>query len=207
VEVPARNAPPPGWYPDPDGARQWRVWNGATWSELTRPYGDHAQKPTLVASLPLIHALHLLIRFGIVAVFSGLGLVVSSLAHWPGTHSPTPLWFAEITCYLGVGLLVAGSVLFTLASHELQGRWTALAFIPGVNIFVVGALVATRLQGAYASRRIVVDVAMVVLFIAEAHREPWLGVALVLVALGQLQWTTALLDELYPPNELRRAAS
>ena len=199
-------SPPPGWYPDPSGQRQWRVWNGNAWSEVTRPYGDSVQKPTVVESLPLIHALHLLIRFGIVAVFSGLGLVVSSLAHWPGTHSPTPLCFAEITIYVGVGLLVAGSVLFTLALRELQGHWTALAFVPGVNIFAVGALVATRLQGTYAARRIIIDVAMVVLFVIEAHREPWLGVALVLVALGQLQWTSALLDEIYPPNETIRPA-
>ncbi len=206
MSVSATNSPPPGWYPDPSGERQWRVWNGNTWTELTRPYGEQEQKPTLVESLPLIHALHLLIRYGIVSVFSGLGLVVSSLAHWPGTHSPAPLWFVEIALYVGVGLLVAGSVLFALALRELQGHWTALAFVPGANIFAVGALVATRLRGEYASRRISIDVALVALFVAEAHREPWLGVALVLVALGQLQWTAALLDEIYPPNETLHVA-
>ncbi len=200
------SAPPPGWYPDPGGERQWRVWNGNAWSDLTRPYGEPVPKPALVASLPLIQALHLLIRFGIVAVFAGLGLVVSALAHWPGTHAPAPLWFAEGASYVGVGLLVVGSVLFSLALHELQGRWTVLAFVPGITIFAVGALVATRLQGQFAARRIVVDVAMVALFVVEAHREPWLGVALVLVAFGQLQWTSALLDEMYPASESIRTA-
>jgi hypothetical protein len=33
-------APPPGWYPDPDGARgQVRWWNGVSWSDVMTPAG------------------------------------------------------------------------------------------------------------------------------------------------------------------------
>ncbi|MFZ1062385.1 MAG: DUF2510 domain-containing protein [Acidimicrobiales bacterium] len=197
---------PAGWYPDPGGERQWRVWTGTSWSELTRPYGERVSTPSLVDSLALISALNLLVRFGIVAVFSGLGLVVSVLAHWPGTRHPTPLWFAESASDLGLGLLVVGSVLFAFALRELVGRWTPLAFIPAVNIFAVEALVSQRLNARSASRRVLADVVLLALFIVEAHSAPWLAVALVVVALGQLQWTAALVDELCPPGEPVRAA-
>jgi len=201
VSISPTSSPPPGWYPDPSGQRQWRVWTGTTWSELTRPYGEPVSTPSLVGSLPLISALNLLVRFGIVAVFSGLGLVVSVLAHWPGTHQPTPLWFAESASDLGIGLLVVGSVLFAFALRELMGRWTALAFIPAVNIFAVETLVSERLSARTATRRVIADVVLLGLFIVEAHRAPWLAAGLVIVALGQLQWTAALLDELCPPGE------
>jgi len=195
------NSPPPGWYPDPSGQRQWRVWTGTTWSELTRPYGEPVSTPTLVDSLPLISALNLLVRFGIVAVFSGLGLVVSVLAHWPGTHQPAPLWFAEAASDLGVGLLVVGSVLFAFALHELMGRWTPLAFIPAVNIFAVEALVSGRLSDRSPLPRVTTDAVLLALFVVGAHNAPWLAAGLGIVALGQLQWTAALLDQLCPPGE------
>jgi hypothetical protein len=147
----------------------------------------------------------MLVRFGIVAVFSGLGLVVSVLAHWPGTRHPTPLWFAESASDLGVGLLVVGSVLFAFALRELAGRWTPLAFIPAVNIFAVEALVSARLSARSATRRVIADVVLLLLFIVEAHSAPWLTLGLIVVTLGQLQWTAALLDDLCPPDEHLRA--
>ena len=205
MSISSTSSPPPGWYPDPSGQRQWRVWTGTGWSELTRPYGEAVATPRLVESLPLISALNLLVRFGIVAVFSGLGLVVSVLAHWPGTRHPTPLWFAESASDLGVGLLVVGSVLFAFALRELVGRWTPLAFVPVVNIFAVEALVTERLSARSASRRVFADVVLLTLFIVEAHNAPWLAAGVVVVTLGQLQWTAALLDELCPPGEPVRA--
>ena len=37
---PAQPAPPPGWYPDPDGAPgQVRWWSGSVWSDVTTPAG------------------------------------------------------------------------------------------------------------------------------------------------------------------------
>jgi len=205
VSISPTNSPPAGWYPDPGGQRQWRVWTGTTWSELTKPYGEPVSTPSLVESLGLINALNLLVRFGIVAVFSGLGLVVSVLAHWPGTRHPTPLWFAESASDLGVGLLVAGSILFAFALRELMGRWTPLAFVPAINIFAVEVLVSERLSARSATRRVIADVVLLALFVIEAHRAPWLAVGLVVVTLGQLQWTAALVDELCPPGEVHRA--
>ncbi|MEO9181652.1 MAG: DUF2510 domain-containing protein, partial [Acidimicrobiales bacterium] len=78
-------APPPGWYPDPAGSRQWRVWTGLQWSSVTRSYGEPVAPRSLVADLPLIQALHRLVRYGIVGDYAGIGILVSILAHWPGT--------------------------------------------------------------------------------------------------------------------------
>jgi uncharacterized membrane protein YeaQ/YmgE (transglycosylase-associated protein family) len=190
---------PPGWYPDPNGERQWRVWNGSTWSELTRPYGEPVVQPSIVASLPTIDALQRLVRYGIAALFAGLGLVVSVLAHWPGTAQPTTPWFASIALGVGAGLLVIGSVCFGFAATELEGRSVIWAFIPAVNVLVVSGLVAQRLRRSSPVRMVICELILLGLFIDLAHAEPWLCVAPVLIAFEQLRRTSALLDQLVGP--------
>jgi len=86
MSLPTSRGVPPGWYPDPGGARQWRVWTGTTWSELTRPYGAPVLEVPLSSSLGLVNSLHRLTRYGVVDLYAGIGLIVSMLAHWPGTH-------------------------------------------------------------------------------------------------------------------------
>jgi hypothetical protein len=199
MNLPSTSAVPPGWYPDPSGARQWRVWTGTMWSELTRPYGEPVVTAPVVASLALISALHRLVRYGIVATFAGLGLVVSVLAHWPGTHQPTPLWFAETASDAGVALLVVGSVLYALALRELEGSWSLYAVLPGLNVLAAGALVTQRLAHRPQLLRLATQAALLGLFIAFARAQPWLCVAPVLVALDHYQWTSSLLDRLTAP--------
>jgi hypothetical protein len=189
---------PPGWYPDPSEARQWRVWNGAAWSELTRPYGEPVVRASVAASLQAI-ALHRLVRYGIAALFAGLGLVVSVLAHWPGTAQPTPLWFASGALSVGVGLLVIGSACFGFAVAALEGRSSVWAFIPGINALVLSGLVAHRLGGSPPASRVVSEIVLLALFIDLAHSQPWLCVAPVLIAFDQLRRTSALLDQLVGP--------
>jgi hypothetical protein len=190
---------PPGWYPDPSEARQWRVWNGAAWSELTRPYGEPVVRASVAASLQAIGALHRLVRYGIAALFAGLGLVVSVLAHWPGTAQPTPLWFASGALSVGVGLLVIGSACFGFAVAALEGRSSVWAFIPGINALVLSGLVAHRLGGSPPASRVVSEIVLLALFIDLAHSQPWLCVAPVLIAFDQLRRTSALLDQLVGP--------
>jgi hypothetical protein len=190
---------PPGWYPDPGGARQWRVWTGTTWSELTRPYGEPVVSTPVLASLPLIDALHRLLRYGIVAFFTGLGLVVNVLAHWPGTAKPTPFWFASTALELGVGLLLIGSLCFSFAARQLEGHWTIEAFLPGINVLVVSGLVTQRLGGRSPLWRVVTETILLALFIGQSHTELWLGVAPALVTLDHMRWTSALVDRLAGP--------
>jgi hypothetical protein len=199
VSLTPSNAIPPGWYPDPSGARQWRVWTGTNWSELTRPYGEPVVLTPVAASLPLIGALHRLLRYGIVAFFAGLGLVVNVLAHWPGTAKPTPFWFASTALELGIGLLLIGSLCFSFAARQLEGHWTIEAFLPGINVLVVSGLVTQRLGGRSPLWRVVTETILLALFIGQSHTELWLGVAPALVTLDHMRWTSALVDRLAGP--------
>jgi hypothetical protein len=186
---------PSGWYPDPSGARQWRVWTGTQWSELTRPYGDIEPARSIVSDLSLIQALHRLVRYGIAGDFAGISILVSVLAHWPGTAHPVSEWFAVAACNVAVALVLIGSACFAFAARELEGHWTPWAFIPGVNLFAVNAVVTKRL-GGQPLRRVGAEAVLMVLFVAEFHAEPWLCVAPVIVAVGQSQWITTLIDHL-----------
>lgn len=199
VSLTPSNAIPPGWYPDPSGARQWRVWTGTNWSELTRPYGEPVVSTPVAASLPLIDALYRLLRYGIVALFAGLGLVVNVLAHWPGTAKPTPFWFASTALELGIGLLLIGSLCFSFAARQLEGHWTIEAFLPGINVLVVSGLVTQRLGGRSPLWRVVTETILLALFIGQSHTELWLGVAPALVTLDHMRWTSALVDRLAGP--------
>jgi Protein of unknown function (DUF2510) len=186
---------PSGWYPDPSGARQWRVWTGTVWSELTRPYGEAAPAPSIVSDLSLIQALHRLVRYGIAGDFAGISILVSVLAHWPGTAHPVSEWFAVAACNVAVALILVGSACFAFAARELEGHWTPSAFIPGVNLVVVNAIVTRRL-GGQPLRRVGAEVVLMVLFVAQFHAEVWLCVAPVIVAVGESQWIATLIDHL-----------
>jgi hypothetical protein len=160
------------------------VWTGTDWSELTRPYGEPVVTTPIVESLPLINALHRLVRYGIVTFFAGLGLAVNVLAHWRGTAKPAPFWFASTGLDVGIGLLVIGSLCFSLAARQLEGHWTLESCIPGVNVLVVS------------------------FHVTQSHAELWLGVAPALVTLDHMRWTSALLDRLSgSPVSVSRALS
>jgi hypothetical protein len=187
VSLTSPGSVPRGWYPDPGGERQWRVWTGEQWSEMTRPYGEPAQPVTsLVESLPLLRALHRLARYGIVALFAGLGIVVSFLAHWPGTAHPTSLVVAMTGFDAGLALLIIGSVSYAVCVRELIGRWTLVALVPGVNVVAASGLVQQRLVDRFMVRRMVSEAALLALFAVQGHAQPWLGIVPAYVALNHL---------------------
>ncbi len=186
---------PPGWYPDPAGERQWRVWTGAEWSHLTRTYGPLVPANRVSAHLTLLQALRRLLHYGIVGSFSGLAVIVGVLAHWPGTAHPASLTFCVIAIDAGAALLVVGSASFAFAARELDGRWSPWALVPGVNLMWVNALVTRRLGGRSA-RRVASETVLLALFVVQFHAQPWLGVAPMVVAVGQAQWTSTLISQL-----------
>jgi Protein of unknown function (DUF2510) len=189
------NPVPPGWYPDPSGERQWRVWTGTTWSEVTRPYGEPVEAPRLDDNFELLLALRRVFGAGIIGVVGGFGFLVGVLAHWPGTAHPEPRWFALTASNAAVALLLVGSVICAFAVRELRGRWTLDAFLPGLNLFVASVLVAQRL-GQRRSWRVLTEIGLLALFAASSRADPWLFVGPMVVAFVESSWFGALIDRL-----------
>ncbi len=192
---------PPGWYPDPSGARQWRVWTGVIWSEVTRPYGERAAAPRFAASVDLVLALRRVLSIGIVGVLGGLGLLVSILTHWPGTAHPAPQWFAISATGLAGALLIVGSVVCAFGVKELEGRWSLSALIPGLNLFVASALVTRRLGGR-RFWRIVAEIILLGIFVISSRSDLWLCVGPVIVAYVESTWFSAFIDQLSGPSTI-----
>lgn len=192
---------PPGWYPDPSGSRQWRVWTGTGWSEVTRPYGDVTAPARFATNFGLVQALRRVLRTGIVGVVGGLGLLVGVLAHWPGTAHPVPEWFALAASDTAVALLFVGTVVCAFGVKELMGRWSLEAFLPGVNLFVASALVTQRL-GRLRGWRIVSEIILLVVFAVASRDDLWLIVGPMIVAYVETSWFGALIDQLNGPSTI-----
>ncbi len=192
---------PPGWYPDPSGARQWRVWTGTTWSEVTRPYGERSVTTSQRSSvsLDLVSALRRVLTTGIVGVLGGLGLLVSVLAHWPGTAHPAPEWFTIGATGVAGLFLIVGSVVCAFGVKELEGQWSIEALIPGVNLFVASALVTRRL-GARRMWRIASEIILLTIFVISSRSDLWLCVGPVIVAYIESTWFNALIERLTGPS-------
>jgi Protein of unknown function (DUF2510) len=195
MSLPSSSTTPPGWYPDPSGERKWRVWTGTSWSELTRPYGELASNDSIAPSLGLIQALSRLTRYGVLAVFAGLGLMVNLLQHWPNTKHPVPMWFAVTASNTAIAMFIIGTLCFAFALKELEGKWTVASFIPLVNVMVTSSLIAERL-GSKGLRRAFAETLLIAIYIVQSKTQPWIIVALMLATYDNLRWTYGLYDQL-----------
>lgn len=195
----APSAAPAGWYPDPSGLRQWRVWTGSKWSDVTRPYGEATAASRPHVDVALVQSLRRVLNLGVVGVVGGLALLVGTLAHWPDSANPTSRGFAVVASTCAVAMLFVGTLACAFAVRALRGRWSTEAFVPLVNLFVVNALVATRL-GRPSYVRIGSEIVLLAVFILSSHQDVWLGLAPVIVALGQSSWVSALIDQLNGPS-------
>lgn len=119
---------PPGWYPDPSGAAQWRVWNGSTWTEVVRPF-DESRPESVVHDLASLRSQHRLRGYGVLAQFLGLGLLSASL-----NAVLVPRWFFAMAFGSGVGLTVIGSASFAIAARHLRGYWYFSDVVPALNV-------------------------------------------------------------------------
>jgi hypothetical protein len=181
------------------------VWNGEDWSEVTRPYGESAKSSRFSGSLALVQALRRVFTLGVIGVLGGLGLLVSVLAHWPGTAHPAPMWFAVAASSAAVALLLVGSVVCAFGVRELEGHWSPVAFLPGANLFVASALVTHRL-GRHQVWRITSEVILLVIFAVASRNDLWLCLGPMIVAYVETTWLGALIDQLNGPSPAEDAS-
>ena len=174
---------PPGWYPDPDGERQWRVWTGERWSTLTHPYGPSAPIPSPVEALTVLRALHRVRRSGVAATFAGLGLLVSSLAYWPGRAHALGPRSAIIGLDVALALVTWGTVANAVALRALRGRWGLVTVAPGLNALALRATLALERDAPSARPLVAIQALAIALFAALAPRAPWLAIVPVALAL------------------------
>ncbi len=207
---------PPGWYPDPSGARQWRVWNGTAWSDVTRSYAPLAETattdqataaPSSASTLLVVAALHRLTQFGVLAYYAGFALLVSLISHWPGQPHPVTARFANATLGAAMGLTLIGAISFAVCVYALRGRWTWDALVPFVNTLVASYLISKHLGTNNSRYRVGADAFITVGFVLLCPSEPWVGVALAGVAFTQLARAYVLLDRLSEHRSASASAS
>jgi hypothetical protein len=191
---------PPGWYPDPSGERQWRVWNGVQWSDVTRAYGPPVTPVVAtsigVSELEELGALRRLTQFGVLAYYAGFALLVSLVTHWPGHAHPVPSRLANAALGAAMGLTLIGAISFAASIRALRGRWTVDAVIPVVNTFAASWWISRRLGFNNPSSRLFADALITVGFVLLCSKQPWVGIALAGVAFSQLARTSVLIDQL-----------
>ena len=126
------SGPPPGWYPDPSGTRQWRVWNGREWSPTLRPYGDVAASTSELIGTGDAHGS--IVRYGAALYWSGLGLAanVVFLMHRPNSNL-TPTQFGLLFA-LSFVLFFVGHVVFARALSTLVAKPGLEALVPLLNV-------------------------------------------------------------------------
>jgi hypothetical protein len=118
---PSQPVPPPGWYPDPDGAPGLvRWWSGSTWSDVTTPAGpgvDVQWSPVLAPPRPPE------------LLTSDPGPVPAG----PRRRNPwlVPLLAVAVVAALVVGLVVHNSVGSPTAGPTTAGPTTAGPALPG----------------------------------------------------------------------------
>jgi hypothetical protein len=146
VSVASSSPLPAGWYPDPAGAPQWRVWNGREWSNVTKPYNVTAPAEPIPLVLDVLTAVRYLRSVGIPVLFAGFALLISLLAHLPGTAQPLTNTWASAAFTVAIGAIAFGSILCGYLVRAIQGHWSVDAFIPIVNLLSVNVLVARALR-------------------------------------------------------------
>lgn len=194
---------PAGWYPDPSGERQWRVWNGSDWTSVTRPYGETVARENAsfgVDELATLGSLRRLTQFGVLAYYAGFALLVSLVAHWPGHAHPVSPRFASATLGAALGLTLIGAVSFGVCVRALRGRWTLDALIPLANTFAAAYWISRRLGLTRPQARLFTDALITLGFVLLCARQPWVGVALAGVAFSQLARAFVLIDRLSAPR-------
>lgn len=145
------SAPPAGWFPDPDGARAWRWWNGESWDERTTPFPGPAQAlaapaPWLSWLAALSPALGVLAGAVIQRAYGSARAPLEEATSSGSIHWSGPLVAVVVAALVGLAselvvvawLLRCGrlarSLGYRLGASPALGAWTWL--VPIVKLFL-----------------------------------------------------------------------
>lgn len=188
------NLTPNGWYPDPSGQPQWRVWTGSKWSTLTRPYGSSSPStPRIVGSLSRVQAIARVRYLATLGYFGGLNLLASLIRSWPkGSHPFSDFWLLPLLG-LACSLLIIAWTVSAQAVRTFQDNWTIWALLPLGNLLIVMGLIRKDLFGPLA-RSNSGDLVGLAMWLFVATSSPISGIITALIAAGQIQLASVYLN-------------
>lgn len=123
--------PPKGWYPDPSGAQQWRVWNGRSWSDVVRAFTEGSTPG--VPSTEAVRAQGYLVRGGVVCFFGGIALLADARHHAAGLRASGHAATYDVLLAVGLVTLFAGHLAYVYATTTLWSRRRWVAAVPFLN--------------------------------------------------------------------------
>ena len=140
------SGPPAGWYPDPAGQRQWRVWNGHSWADATKSFGDDPH--SAAATVPAVRAHDALVRYGVMSYFAGAGLLIDAIHHRPAPFSNSTPGSFLIMSIFGAALFLVGHLCYARALTTLLDGRQPIVVIPILNLLAWARYVFLR--GSYS---------------------------------------------------------
>ncbi len=185
---------PSGWYPDPSGQDQWRVWTGLQWSNVTRPFhSGRASAREVLASLDRVRSIARVRYLAPLGYFTGLNLLASILTNWPTGSNPFSKFWLLPLLGMVVFCLVMAWAITAQAVRSFQSHWTFWALLPIGNLLVLMGLLRRELLGntAHSTMNDAVGMAMWMIVVTTT---PFAGIITALIAFAQIQLTNAYLE-------------
>jgi hypothetical protein len=185
---------PSGWYPDPSGQPQWRVWTGTQWSNVTRPYRlEGFTQRKLLSSLNKVQSIARARYLAPLGYFGALNLLASLLIHWPIGPKPfSDPWLLPLLGLL-IFFFVMSWVVTAQAVRSFQENWTFWALVPLGNLLILTGLLRHELLGGTA-RPLPSDLLGLVMWAIVAPSTPVAGAITALMALAHVQLFSAYLN-------------
>lgn len=206
------SATPAGWFPDPEGSRSWRWWNGESWDARTTPYpAPNEHRPAPAAWLTWLAATGPVLGVAASAVVERTydaargpleQMSATGVIHW--NASLTTLLVAAVVGFAGevavaIWLLRAGqlarSLGYRLSVGPALGAWAWL--LPIVKLILpyrllrdlspLGHPLRARVRASWMAL-IAYQVASIAVGLSSAT--PTLAATLVVAALGLAWWVT-----------------
>lgn len=185
---------PSGWYPDPSGQPQWRVWTGNKWSSVVRAYRSEGAAPrTILSTLDRVRSIARARYIGPLGYLGGINLLASILTHWPSSSAPfADPWLLPLLGLFTFSFVMAWAIT-AQAVRSFQDNWTFWALVPLGNLLILTGLLRRELLGG-VSRPLTSDLLGLIMWAIVVTSSPVAGAITALMALAHGQLFNAYLN-------------